>query len=90
MSSQFMAAVTFALLLVGPAPQHQHGSAETLGVVRFPTSCAAAAQPLFNRAVALLHSFEFGRAIDAFICEAADRPGRPELAEARRLAGLDR
>ena len=75
MSSQFMAAVTFALLLAGPAPQHQHGSAEKLGVVRFPTSCAAAAQPLFNRAVALLHSFEFGRAIDGFNATLKADPG---------------
>ena len=40
--------------------------AEKLGTVSFETSCSAAAQPQFNRAVALLHSFEFGRAIEAF------------------------
>ena len=50
------------------AQQHDHAAAanEKLGVVSFATSCSATAQPLFNRAVALLHSFEFGRAIDAF------------------------
>ena len=34
--------------------------------MNFQTSCSAAAQPTFNRAVALLHSFEFSRAVDAF------------------------
>jgi tetratricopeptide (TPR) repeat protein len=50
------------------AQDHEHGSSagEQLGTVRFETSCAAAAQPQFNRGVALLHSFEFGRAISAF------------------------
>ena len=48
--------------------QHDHGAPSDgkLGTVAFATSCSAAAQPQFNRAVALLHSFEFGRAIDAF------------------------
>jgi tetratricopeptide (TPR) repeat protein len=50
------------------AQPHEHGSAnnEKFGTVRFPTSCSSAAQPLFERAVALLHSFEFGRAIEGF------------------------
>ena len=49
------------------AQDHDHASAiEKLGTVAFATSCSAAAQPQFNRAVALLHSFEFPRAIDAF------------------------
>jgi tetratricopeptide (TPR) repeat protein len=37
-----------------------------LGIVRFENSCNAAAQPVFNRGVALLHSFEFRDAIEAF------------------------
>lgn len=49
------------------AQDHDHAhAAEKLGTVAFATSCSAAAQPTFNRAVALLHSFEFLRAIDAF------------------------
>jgi tetratricopeptide (TPR) repeat protein len=50
------------------AQQHEHGSStnEKLGVVDFATSCSADAGPLFNRAVALLHSFEFARAIEGF------------------------
>ncbi len=39
---------------------------ETLGSVSFSTSCEAKVQPPFNRAVALMHSFQFGPAIQAF------------------------
>ena len=50
----------------GIAQEHQHGSAEKLGAVHFATSCNEAAQTEFNRAVALLHSFQFSRAIEGF------------------------
>jgi hypothetical protein len=60
-------AITFALWPILHAQEHQHATGdEKIGTVSFPTSCSAAAQPQLNRAVALLHSFEFGRAIDAF------------------------
>jgi hypothetical protein len=39
---------------------------ERLGTVHFPTSCRPEVAPQFDRAVALLHSFEFGAAIRAF------------------------
>jgi hypothetical protein len=59
-----------ATLLVAPVVaaqhQHEHGGAEKLGTVRFETSCSGAAQPAFQRAMALLHSFEFGPAIESF------------------------
>jgi hypothetical protein len=44
------------------AQQHEHGASTgaKLGTVAFATSCSAAVAPQFNRAVALLHSFEFG------------------------------
>ena len=48
------------------AQEHQHPGGEKLGTVRFATSCNERAQKEFNRAVALLHSFEFLRAIDGF------------------------
>jgi hypothetical protein len=48
------------------AQEHQHGSGEKLGTVHFATSCNAAAQKEFNQAVALLHSFQFSRAIEGF------------------------
>lgn len=37
-----------------------------LGSVHFATSCSSKAQPIFNRAVALLHSFEFREATTEF------------------------
>jgi tetratricopeptide (TPR) repeat protein len=54
------------LRTVAGAQDHSHKPAEKLGQVHFATTCSATAQPLFNRAVALLHSFEFGAAIAAF------------------------
>ncbi len=64
-----------ALVSVPMAAQdHDHGSMgtetgkppEQLGKVHFKTSCAPAASAKFDRAVALLHSFWFPVAIDAF------------------------
>jgi len=48
------------------AQEHQHGNGEKLGTVHLATSCNAPAQQEFERAVALLHSFQFLRAIDGF------------------------
>jgi hypothetical protein len=50
------------------AQEHAHPAApgEKLGTVHFATSCRPAAASSFDRAVALLHSFEFGTAVDAF------------------------
>jgi hypothetical protein len=48
------------------AQAHNHTSPEHLGTVTFSTSCNKAAQPQFNRAVALMHSFEFAHAIEGF------------------------
>jgi tetratricopeptide (TPR) repeat protein len=51
----------------GVAQDHPHATAgEKLGTVHFPTSCNSPAQKQFDRAVALLHSFEFSHAIDGF------------------------
>ena len=47
--------------------EHEHATGdEKLGTVRFATSCNPAAQKEFDRAVALLHSFQFSRAINGF------------------------
>jgi hypothetical protein len=61
-------AVIAALLFWALAQEHEHGATpgEKLGTVHFTVSCSAAAQPQFDRAVALLHSFEFASAIEAF------------------------
>ena len=47
------------------AQQHDHAGG-TLGTVSFPTSCASAVQPQFDRAAAMLHSFWFAEANKAF------------------------
>src|ERR1700756_184095 len=46
--------------------EHQHLNSEQLGTVHFSTSCNEAAQQEFDRAAALLHSFQFSRAIEGF------------------------
>lgn len=51
----------------GRAREHPHtANGEKLGTVHFATSCNEVAQKEFNRAVALLHSFQFSRAIEGF------------------------
>jgi len=64
---RFVAAMLLTLAASSSrAQEHQHGSGEKLGTVHFATSCNEAAQKEFNRAVALLHSFQFSRAIEGF------------------------
>ena len=64
---RFIAAVLLILAAARSMAQaHQHGNGERLGSVNFATSCNEAAQKEFNRAVALLHSFQFRRAIEGF------------------------
>ena len=46
--------------------QHEHGAHEELGKVNFQVSCSPAAQKQFNRADALLHSFGYEQADNAF------------------------
>lgn len=58
--------------------QHGHsyfGDMGQVGTVHFPTSCSAAAQPQFERAVAMLHSFWYEEAHKSFqsIAEADPR-----------------
>jgi hypothetical protein len=64
------AAVLIFLAARGAASQdHPHPgntSPEKLGTVHFQTSCSPAVAPQFDRAVSLLHSFEFGASIRAF------------------------
>ncbi len=54
-----------AALWTGGALAHDEG-AGALGQVRFPTSCAAAVQPDFERGLALLHSFWYEEALKTF------------------------
>jgi hypothetical protein len=66
--------VALALSGVPAAQEHQHAAVEQLGAVHFQTSCSASAQMQFDRAMALLHSFEFGPAIDGFTAVAKVDP----------------
>ena len=45
---------------------HSHGAPEKLGKVSFPVTCKPAVQEQFDRGVALLHSFAYTAAEDAF------------------------
>jgi tetratricopeptide (TPR) repeat protein len=63
--------VLFPLLAVSSAAAAQHeqhagAAGEKLGTVHFDTSCKAEVRADFDRAVALLHSFEFRPAAEAF------------------------
>jgi hypothetical protein len=74
-----LALFSVALALAAPAAaqEHEHGgmAGEKLGTVHFATSCSPAAQPQFDRAVALMHSFEFGAAIDGYTAAAKTDSG---------------
>src|SRR5687768_10859236 len=63
-------ACVFTLMLAIPcaawAQHEQHAAGGQLGTVAFQTSCSPAVAADFNRAVALLHSFEFRDALAAF------------------------
>jgi hypothetical protein len=64
-----LGATALVLVVASPAAgQHEHGAStgEALGKVEFKTSCNASVRDAFNRSVALLHSFEFRSAIQAF------------------------
>jgi hypothetical protein len=65
--TRFIAAIALLASNGGHAqPGHHHTSPEALGSVTFITSCSGAVQPQFNRAVALMHSFQFSSAIETF------------------------
>ena len=69
-----VAVMLFAVQAADHQHQHAQPGAEKLGTVKFPTSCSDAAQPPFLRGMTLLHSFEFGAAIDSFKAAAAADP----------------
>jgi hypothetical protein len=68
-------AVLLTLIASGTCAQGRLlGDGETLGAAHFATSCREAAQKEFNRSVALLHSFQFARAIAGFNSVLGDDP----------------
>lgn len=68
--SRLFLKMLFALLLAfivpAPAQTPDAGAAPGLGKVSFPVSCKAEVRPVFERGVALLHSFQYGAAEKAF------------------------
>ena len=70
----FVAGMVMAAAAAAAQETHQHADAGRFGTVAFANTCSAAVQPAFLRGVALLHSFEFGPAIDAFTQVAAADP----------------
>jgi hypothetical protein len=74
-SNKFIVAVSLVLIAAhGIAQEHQHGNGEKLGEVHFTTSCDEPAQHDFDRAVALLHSFQFNSAIEGFNAVLSEDP----------------
>jgi tetratricopeptide (TPR) repeat protein len=68
-------ALCFALSLHAAEDEHHsHPAPEKLGSVSFPTSCAPAVQAAFERGMALLHSFAYSPAEQAFHDVAARDP----------------
>ena len=77
-AKRFAFAVSASLLLASPFAARAHeGDAPggKLGKVSFPTSCAAAVQPTFERGVAMLHSFWYTLAEKTFADILAQDPG---------------
>ena len=58
--------VLFLLPFSSAQETHNHSAPEKLGKVSFPISCTPAVQEQFDRGVALLHSFAYTAAEDAF------------------------
>lgn len=52
--------------LVAAQEEHNHPAPEKLGTASFSTSCKPTTQQEFNRAIALLHSFAYKPAEEAF------------------------
>ena len=69
-SALLTSALTGALLLAGQEHNHAGGAEAAgdgrLGQVHFPTSCAPGVQQSFEKGVALLHSFQYAAADQAF------------------------
>jgi hypothetical protein len=73
------AARIWVAALAAPDPDHNHGhqtlaAPGTLGKVTFPISCKPSVQEAFERAVAMLHSFWYEAALEAFQKVVAEDP----------------
>jgi tetratricopeptide (TPR) repeat protein len=66
LTSMLCAALVFAPRAKGQGEHHHELTAEEVGSLHFATSCSNTAEASFNRAVALLHSFQYEQARQAF------------------------
>jgi tetratricopeptide (TPR) repeat protein len=65
--TSFLASILFFVPLALCQEEHHHAlTEEEVGSVHFPTSCQTDLASSFNRAVALLHSFQYEQAREAF------------------------
>src|SRR5260370_18157219 len=62
----FLACLYSGSLAVASQEHHHDLSTEEVGSVHFPISCSKGVELSFNRAVALLHSFQYEQARQAF------------------------
>jgi len=69
------AVITASLVTAQEMHRHTHDSSEKLGQVNFTVTCSAASQKEFNRATALLHSFWYEEAANAFDAIGKHEPG---------------
>jgi len=88
----FILVVGLFLVLLLPAPTRANGSSralppDQLGKINFPTSCAAEVQPTIEKAVALLHSFQYKESEQTF-SDAATRDPKCAIAHWGKAMGL--
>ena len=76
-----LASAAVIVALANPAQSNQ------LGTVNFPTSCSSAVQPTIERAVALLHSFQYEEAAQALCRSSSDPSDRSRRTPRRSLLG---
>jgi len=67
-------ATCLAAFALGAQEAHDHAAPEKLGAVSFPITCKSGTQQQFDRAVALLHSFAYTAAEEAFEAVAKQDP----------------
>lgn len=69
-----MSWLTIVPLAAQESHEHHHAEAEILGQVHFPVTCKPEVQTAFDRAVALLHSFGYELAREAFAAVGKEDP----------------
>ncbi|MGA2509516.1 MAG: tetratricopeptide repeat protein [Candidatus Acidiferrales bacterium] len=88
-ASTLVASLPFVVAIGGTAnARPARDASEQIGKVNFPTSCAPQAQPAILKGVALLHSFQYQEADQAFT-EASQKDSRCAMAYWGKAMSLD-